>query len=215
VAGTGVSGSSGNDGPAVDAQVNPSEIAIGPGGDLYFDDTNNYRTIDPQGIIHAFAGTGVPGFSGDGGPAVDATFGEGVNGIATDAAGDVYLGDPGNHRIRKVDPAGIITTIAGSGEAGSSGDGRPALEAALDSPHSMALDADGSLYFVDDAANVVRRIDPDGIISTIAGAGTAGYSGDCGPATAAQLDGPSAITLHDGVLYILDSGNGRIRVIVP
>ena len=132
VAGQAVGGSTGNEGPATKAEVNPTQIAIGPKGDLYFDDSNNYRTIDPRGVIHAFAGSLTPGFAGDGGPALDALFGESVDGIAADAAGNVYLGDPSNHRIRKVDTAGIITTIAGTGVAGSSGDGGPASAAMVD-----------------------------------------------------------------------------------
>ncbi len=210
-----VAGSSGNDGPAGLAQVNPTQVAVGPNGDLYFDDTNSYRTIDPAGIIHAFAGTGTAGFSGDGGPAVQATFSEEVDGIAADTSGNVYLGDPGNHRIRQVDPAGIITTMAGTGESGSSGDGGPATAAAIDSPAAITVDPTGNVYFSDDASNTVRRIDPKGTIATIAGTGTAGFSGDCGPASAAQLSLPAGLAVRDGVLYILDSGNNRIRVVVP
>ena len=215
VAGTAVGGSSGNDGPASLAQVNPTQVVIGPGGDLYFDDTNSYRTIGPPGIIHAFAGTGTAGFSGDGGPAVDGTFGEDVDGISADTYGNVYLGDPGNHRIRKVDPAGIITTIAGTGESGSTGDGGPATQAAIDTPKAIAVDAIGDIYFSDDGSNSVRRIDPTGIITTIAGTGAAGFSGDCGAAVAAQLSQPAGLAVLDGALYVVDSGNNRVRAILP
>jgi sugar lactone lactonase YvrE len=176
VAGTAVGGSAGNDGPAARAQISPTQIAVGPQGDLYFDDTNAYRTIDADGVIHAFAGTGEAGFSGDGGPATAALFAQEVVGVAADAQGNVYLGDPGNHRIRKVDAAGIITTIAGRGEPGSSGDGGPATDATIDTPVSIAIDDAGNIYFADTARHVVRRIDPAGIITTVAGSGTQGRS---------------------------------------
>ena len=217
-AGTGTQGSSGNDGPATAAQISPTEIAIGPRGDLYFDDTNNYRTIDSAGIIHAFAGSLSVGFSGDGGPAVKALFGagaDGVNGVAAAPDRSVYLGDPGNHRIRKVDASGTITTVAGTGTPGSRGDGGPAIRAQVDSPHGIAVDAKGNVYFADDGTNTVRRIGTDGIITTIAGIGSAGFSGDCGPAVSAQLNGPSAVAARNGTLYILDSGNNRIRIVRP
>ncbi len=215
VAGTGVSGSTGNDGPASLAMVNPTQVAVGPRGELYIDDMNNYRTIDPDGLIHAFAGSTTPGYAGDDGPAVDALFGEEVVGVAADAAGNVYLGDPGNHRIRKVDPAGIITTIAGTGQPGSDGDDGPATAAAIDEPGSIAVDEAGNVYFSDFRSNTVRRIDPSGIITTVAGTGAAGFSGDCGPAVAAQLNQPGGLAVHDGLLYILDEGNHRVRVILP
>ena len=217
-AGTGIKGSSGNDGPATAAEINPTEIAIGPRGDLYFDDTNNYRTIDSAGLIHAFAGSLSAGFSGDGGPAVKALFGagaDGVNGVAAAPDGSVYLGDPGNHRIRKVGASGTITTVAGTGKPGSRGDGGPAIKAQVDSPHGIAVDAKGAVYFSDDGTSTVRRIGVDGIITTIAGTGSQGFSGDCGPAVSAQLNEPSAVAEHDGTLYILDSGNNRIRIVVP
>jgi streptogramin lyase len=215
VAGTGVFGSTGNDGPASLAEVNPSQVAIGPRGELYIDDLNSYRTIDPDGVIHAFAGSRTPGYAGDDGPAVDARFGVDVVGVAADAAGNVYLDDPGNHRIRKVDPTGTITTIAGTGQPGSDGDDGPATAAAIDEPDSIAVDEAGNVYFSDFLSNKVRRIDPSGIITTVAGTGVAGFSGDCGPAVAAQLNRPAGLAVHDGLLYVLDEGNHRVRVILP
>jgi len=137
VAGTGATtASSGNDGPATAAIINAGQIGIGHDGSLYIDDTNNFRRIGPDGIIHAFAGTGVAGYSGDGGLAVDAKFGE-VNGAAVAANGDVYLGDAGGHRIRKVDTVGVITTIAGTGQAGDTGVNGAATDAKLGYPGSM------------------------------------------------------------------------------
>ena len=213
-AGTGVSGSTGNEGPAIAAQVNPSRSAIGPSGDLYFDDMNNYRTIDAAGVIHAFAGSTTAGFAGDGGPAVDALLGEGVGGVAVDPVGNVYLADAGNHRIRKVDGAGIITTIAGTGDQGTSGDGGPAVAAMIDTPVALTIDDAGNLYFADYGPNTVRKSMPAASSPPWRVPVAAGSSGDCGPATGAQLNQPQAIALHDGVLYLFDSENGRVRVIV-
>ena len=215
VAGDGTGGSAGNGGPAIAAEIQAAQVAVGPAGDLYFDDSNAYRTVDPSGTIHPFAGTGTAGFSGDGGPAVSATLGEEVLGVAADTNGSVYLGDQGNHRIRKVDPTGIITTIAGTGVAGSAGDGGPATAATVFLPRSIAVDQAGNVYFADWGSDTVRRIDTAGIITTVAGTGAPGFSGDCGPAIAAQLSRPYGLAIHDGALYIGDEGNHRIRVVVP
>jgi streptogramin lyase len=214
VAGTGVSGSAGNEGPALDAMIQPAGLAIGPDGDLYFDDLNNYRRVDAEGVIHAFAGTTMPGFGGDGGPAEEAAFGIQVMGVATDPAGNVYLGDPGNRRIRMVDPEGVITTIAGDGTAGPVVDDVPAIDSPLtSSPFGIVVGDDGSVYFTESQTSSIRRIDPAGIITTIAG-GRSGDTGDCGPAKDAALSEPQGIAIHDGVLYVADAGNDRIRVIV-
>ena len=214
LAGNGEEGRTGDGGPALDATIVADTIAIGPDGRIYMDDLNRYRAVDGDGVIRNFAGTGEAGFSGDGGPALEATFGE-VIGVTTDAVGNVYLADTGNQRIRKVDPDGIITTVAGSGERGYSGDGGPATDAALNDPVMMAVADDGTLYFSEHHNDVVRRVSPDGIITTVAGTGVPGYGGDCGPATEAMLDRPWGIALHDGVLYIVDMGNRRIRMVVP
>ena len=136
-------------------------------------------------------------------------------GVAADGAGNVYLGDPSNFRIRKVDPAGIITTVAGTGVEGYSGDGGPAVDATISSIAGLAVDAAGDLYFADAGNDVVRRIDTTGVITTVAGTGQAGFSGDCGPAVSAQLDQPSTVAIHDGILYIVDAGNERVRMVVP
>ncbi len=217
VAGNGTFGTTGNNGPALQAEIQSAQMAIGPAGDLYFDDNNSYRTVDPAGIIHAYAGTGVAGFSGDGGPAIAATLGLSepyLMGVAADATGNVYLGDPANHRIRKVDPSGTITTVVGTGVAGYSGDTGPATNAEISAPGPMAVDPEGNVFFADDNSTV-RKVDVNGIITTVAGTGEPGYSGDCGPAISAQLDGPSGITIRDGVLYIVDGRNRRVRVVVP
>ena len=215
IAGTGTTiASSGNEGPATAAAINAGQIGIGHDGSLYIDDTNNFRRIGPDGIIHAFAGTGVAGYSGDGGPALDAQFGE-VNGEAVDANGDVFLGDAGGHRVRKVDPAGIITTFAGTGEDGYSGDAGPAVAATLGYPGSLVVSSAGDLYVSDWTHSVVRKVGTDGIMTTVAGTGSAGSLGDCGPARTASLSFGTSLALHDGVLYIMDSNDYRVRMIVP
>jgi serine/threonine-protein kinase len=190
--------------------VSPSQTAVDPDGDIYFDDLNRYRRIDGGGIIHAFAGTGVPGYSGDGGPALEATFGE-VIGVTVDA-GVVYLADTGNQRIRRIDQDGVIRTVVGSGARGYAGDGGPALEAALNDPVIMVVH-DGTVYFSDHHNHVVRRVDPGGLITTVAGTGIKGYSGDCVPATEAMLDQPWGLAIRDGFLFIVDMGNNRIRMV--
>jgi hypothetical protein len=218
VAGTGVDAVAGDEGPAVNAMVNAFGVTVGPTGDLYFDDyldTGIRRTIDTAGIIHRFSGTGGAGPLGDGGPATAAAFGLGNYAIAVDLVGNVYLSDNDNSRIRKVDPSGIVTTVVGTGSYGSSGDGGPATQAAISDPRSMVIDQAGNLIFVDREAGVVRKVDPTGTISTIAGTGTTGFGGDCGPALKATFFRPSQVAIHDGVLYILDFYNNRIRVIVP
>ena len=155
------------------------------------------------------------GFSGDGGPAVAATLGEEVLGVAVDPEGNVYLGDQGNHRIRKVDPSGTITTMAGTGAFGSTGDGGLATAATLEKPRSIAVDDAGDVYVADWGTNTVRKIDAAGVITTVAGTGSAGFSGDCGPAASAQLDQPYGLAVRDGALFISDEGNHRIRMVVP
>jgi glucose/arabinose dehydrogenase len=219
VAGRGTNGSAGNDGPALEAGLeNPTTIGVGPDGSVYFDDHNNFRRVDPEGTIHAFAGSLLPGYEGDGGPAVDAKLGQGVLGVGSDAAGNVYLGDPGNHRVRKVDTQGVISTFAGDGSRGNTGDSGPATAAGLISPVAIAVDEDGAVFVADDIAESVRRIGPDGVITTIAGTGVpnvaATSEGDCGPATEATLSSPSGLAVRDGRVYIAER-DGRIRAIVP
>ena len=214
-AGTGESGSTGNDGPAVDAKINAAQVAVGPDGSLYFDDMNMYRMIDPEGIIHAFAGTGAKGFSGDGLRATDATMDTAIAAVGADHAGNVYIGDSWNHRVRRIDPSGIITTVAGNGHQGTSGDGRSATDAQMSQALGIATDDAGNVYFSDYDSSSVRKIDANGIITTVAGGKGPGFHGDCGPAIDAKLSAPNGLAVHDGVLYIADSGNNRIRMVVP
>jgi hypothetical protein len=164
-------------------------------------------------IIDTIAGTGTAGYSGDGGLAIEAMLRFPSN-IASDASGNLYIADSSNHRIRKVDQNGIITTVAGTGIAGYSGDGGPALSAQLNGPYHIQVDASGNLYIVDYGNKRIRKVDPNGIITTIAGTGTFGYSGDGGPAVEASFGLMDGIALDSsGNIYVSDSSNYRIRKI--
>ncbi len=181
-------------------------------GDLYLGDGSRVRKVDHiTGIITTVAGTTTPGYSGDGGPATAAQLAS-VAGLCFDAAGNLYIGDQGNHRIRKVNTSGIISTCAGSGNGGFSGDGGPATAANLESPDGVCADAAGNLYVADRYNYRIRKIDASGIISTYAGSGSPGYSGDGGPAIAASFAEPSNVCMDGfGNLYISDFHNGRVR----
>jgi len=163
-------------------------------------------------VVSTVAGTGVAqGPLGDGGPARSAPLNE-ITGVATGPDGSVYLSMSSASRVRRVTPDGTIWTYAGNGLSGEVGDGGPATQARLMMPRGLALGPDGSLYIAEPDGNRVRRVAPDGTISTIAGTGVLGYGGDGGPATQAQLKGPTNLAVTaDGVLYIVDSGNNRIR----
>ena len=157
------------------------------------------------------AGTGSRGYSGDGGPAVKAQLDQ-PQGFAFDSAGNLYISDSANNRVRRVDGKGVITTVAGNGEHGYSGDGGPATNARLSDPYGLVFDARGNLYVAEPDEGVVRRIDKNGVITTVAGTGKPGLSGDGGPATKAKLNSPFGLALDAaGNLYIADNGNGRIR----
>jgi uncharacterized repeat protein (TIGR02543 family) len=165
------------------------------------------------GIITTFAGTGTSGFSGDGGQAIAAALGSPTD-AAADAAGNLYIVDHGNNRIRRVAAgSGIITTVAGTGTLGFSGDGGPATAAEIYSPFSIAADAAGNLYIADSYNYRIRRVDAvTGIITTVAGTGVQGYGGDGGPATAALIDAPQDIAIDAaGNIYIAELHNHRIR----
>ncbi len=214
VAGNGTSGFSGDGGLAIDALLNsPGGIAMDNGGNLVFADQYSYRVrkISTAGIISTVAGNGYTSFNGDGGPATSANLG-GPRGVAVDPSGIIYISDSQNQRIRKVATSGVITTIAGDGTSGFSGDGGPASAAGLSFPAGWAVAANGSIYFVDAGNNRIRKIAPDGTISTVAGNGTAGFSGDGGIATAANLNIPEGIAIDGaGNLFIVDAGNQRLR----
>jgi len=165
-----------------------------------------------QSIITTYAGAPYL-FDGDGKRAINAPLGE-VSAIAVDARGTVYVADPSNHMVMKFDPNGILTVVAGNGTPGSSGDGGPAVSASLSEPRGLAIDSAGNLFIADSASSVIRKVTPDGVITTIAGTGKPGYSGDGAPAPSAQLNGPEGLALDSaGNVYNADAGNHRIRKI--
>ncbi len=218
VAGRGTGQSSGDGGPATLAElIQPLGVAVDPAGNVYIADegSNRIRKVNTAGIISTIAGNGKQGFNGDGGPATSASLYE-PSGVAVDPAGNVYIADAGNLRIRKVDTAGIITTIAGNGKEGFSGDGGPATSAELSFPVGVAVDPAGNVYIADEGSNRIRKVNTAGIISTIAGNDTQGFSGDGGPATSASLNKPREVAVDlAGNVYISDAGNFRIRKVNP
>jgi hypothetical protein len=216
----------GNGQPAVDATLNtPSAVAVNDNGDVFIADTENnmVREVTPDGIIHTVAGTGRPGYSGDGGPAVDARL-DNPSGLAVNAQGDLFIADTVNNVIREVTPDGIIHTIAGDPAntkhgrggplgGGYAGDGGPAIDALLQHPQGLAVDSKGDLFIADTGNSVIREITPSGIITTVAGeGGKFGDSGDGGQATSATLSAPTDVAVDAaGDLYIADTGNNALR----
>ncbi|MCC6475374.1 MAG: hypothetical protein IT514_16705, partial [Burkholderiales bacterium] len=178
---------------------------------IYLGDGRRRRAEALGGTVTTVAGSGLGGWSlGDGGPARNAVL-DTPSGVVAAPDGSVYLSDTGHSRIRKVSPSGIISTVAGTGVSGSTGDGGPAAQAQLQVPRGLAMGPDGSLYIADQASRV-RKVSPGGIISTVAGTGVAGFGGDGGPATQAQLKAPFGVAVGtDGVVYIADTENHRIR----
>lgn len=216
IAGDGTPSFSGDNGPASAARLNnPHGVAVDPAGNIYFTDygNNRIRKISTTGIITTIAGTGAPGYSGDGGPATAADL-YGPRGITADGAGNVYFSDYVNHRIRKITPSGIITTVAGNGFGGFSGDGGPATAAQLKYAWGIAVDGSGNLYIADQNNCRLRKVTPSGIISTIAGTGSCFIGGDGGPASSALLQYPLGVVCDAaGNIFIADYGNNRIRKI--
>ena len=216
VAGNGVAGFSGDGGPATSASLSiPVAVALDSAGNLYITDGAGYRIrkVSTAGIITTVAGNGnAGGFSGDGGPATSASLNQ-PQGVVLDTAGNLYIADNGNYRIRKVSTAGIITTVAGNGDAGGfSGDGGPATSASLTSAVGVTLDTSGNLYISEFNGHRIRKVNTAGIITTVAGNGVQGFSGDNGAATSARLNSPAGMALDSaGNLYISDANNDRIR----
>jgi DNA-binding beta-propeller fold protein YncE len=216
IAGVDLPGYSGDSGPALEAELDsPCGIAVAPGGfPIYFADTYNHciRTIDASGTIRTLAGNGERGLAGDGGPSEAARLSRPYRVRLDHATGDLYIADTENHLVRKIDPQGIITRVAGTGESGFGGDGGAATAALLDTPLDARVGPDGAVYIADARNNRIRRVSPDGIITTVAGTGTEGYSGDGGPARSAELSYPAAVIFDDqGDLWIADSYNSVIR----
>jgi len=218
VAGTGRQGFSGDGGPANQSRLNgPTDVYISSTRALYVADRSNHRVrrIDPDGIITTIAGTGWPGFSGDGGPAVKAALNE-PYGVTLDHVGNIFIADSGNHSIRRVSADGTITTVAGTGEAGFSGDGDHATRARLNNPSAIFVTAQNDIFITDEHNHRIRKISPSGIIQTIAGNGIAGYSGDGGPATHASLNDPEDLWIDTaGNIIFTDGDNHLIRKIAP
>jgi uncharacterized protein (TIGR03437 family) len=214
VAGNGLPVSPGDGGPATSNSLSyPWGVAVDAAGNLYIADagTNRVRKVS-GGMISTVAGNGTRGFSGDGGPATSASL-DGPEGVAVDAAGNLYIADTNNYRVRKVS-GGTISTVAGNGILGFSGDGGPATSASLGAPWGVAVDAAGNFYLADPYNNRVRKVS-GGTISTVAGNGTRGFSGDGGPATSASLDGPGGVAVDGaGNVYIADQSNQRVRRVI-
>lgn len=207
-AGTGIKGNSGNGGPAAAADLsNPYGVAVDVLGNVYFSDGPNQaiRKVDASGKITKIVGSG-------GGSAAAQAGLKNPSGVCVDASGNIYIADSFNDRIRKVTSSGSVSTVAGTGQPGYAGDGGPAAAASLRRPYGVAADASGNLYIADSYNNVVRRVAPNGIITTVAGTGAAGYSGDGGPAVKAQLNRPESLALDaSGNLYIADTFNSVVR----
>jgi uncharacterized protein (TIGR03437 family) len=191
----------------------PPRVAVDGAGNIYFGGNHCVFKVDSSGTLTRVAGTGRSGYSGDGGPATLAQV-RFPDGIAVDAAGNVYFSDTAANVVRAISPSGAITTYAGQGVAGFSGDGGPAAQAQLDAPVGLALDAAGNLYIADSGNSVVRKVSKSGVITTVAGNRSPGYSGDGGPATFAALNQAQGIAADaTGSLYIADTFNNRIRVV--
>ncbi|HVM59820.1 MAG TPA: HYR domain-containing protein [Verrucomicrobiae bacterium] len=217
VAGNGVNGYSGDGGAATNASLgSPTDVAVDYAGNLFIADFYNsrIRRVDAAtGIITTVAGNGVSGYSGDGGAATNASVNS-VYGVAVDYAGNLFIADTGNSRIRRVDAAtGIITTVAGNGGIGFSGDGGAATNARVNGPFDVAVDRAGNLFIADFYNARIRRVDATtGIITTVAGTGSSGYRGDGGPATSAKLYGPFGVALDGSAnLFVADWFNYRVR----
>lgn len=241
-------------------------LALDSAGDLFIARVQRVRKVTPDGLVTAVAGNGTPGYSGDGGPALNAQLGY-VGGIAVDGSGNLFISDVNTNRVRKVSPDGIITTVAGNGTAGFSGDGGSATSAQLNEPLGLATDTGGNLFIADshnnrvrkvsqdgiittvvadntccysgvavdafgnlfiaiaaasddeyatNLADYIRKVSPNGTVTTVAGSGTSGYSGDGGPAIMAQLKGSVSVTVDGGGnVFVADSGNNAVRVLRP
>ncbi|MEW2043790.1 hypothetical protein AB0885_43780 [Streptomyces sp. NPDC005534] len=214
VAGTGDKGFNGDNQPASTAHLDePSGVAVDVYGNLFIADTYNKRVrkVDTQGTITTVAGTGSTGFDDDTRLATAARLAA-PWGVAVDVYGNLFIADTYNKRVRKVDTHGTITTVAGTGEAGFNGDNQPATTAHLASPRGMAVDGYGNFYIADTYNNRVRKVDGNGVITTVAGTGQEGFNGDDQLATVAHLASPRGVAVDaHGTLCIADTDNDRVR----
>ena len=204
VAGTGEAGFSGDGGPATSARINyPRDIAVDSSGNLFIADSINYRIrkVTPEGVISTVSGTGTSGFSGDGGPALSASIGY-ISAVAVDGVGNLWISDNSNYRIRKITSTGIISTVAGNGVFGLSGDGGPATSARLAAPRGIVLDGSGNLLIADTGNSRIRRVNTEGIISTV---------------FVTTVYGPAAVAVEGGSgnLLVADTGSNRIFRVSP
>jgi hypothetical protein len=217
VAGTGTAGFSGDGGPASAAQLGaPLAVSVTPdGGYLIVDQGNSrIRRVLPDGTIITIAGT-TQGFGGDGGPATMAQMSAPTAALMA-GDGSVLIADGNNNRVRRIAPDGTITTVAGTGAATFGGDGGQATLAQISFPADLALQADGGYLIADNDNNRIRRVAPNGVITTVAGIGSPGFSGDGGPATSAQLNDPIGLAAaSDGGFVIVDTNNHRVRRVAP
>ena len=217
-AGTGSCGFTGNGGPATSAMLNDADgVAVDAAGNVYVADSinNEIRVVSPAGIINDFAGspTGASGYTGDHGQATAATLNYPWD-VEVDRSGDVFISDGNNHVVREVNAQGIITTVAGNGTAGNSGDNGPATSAQLHFPSGLFVDNTGNLLISDESAHVVREVNTSGIITTVAGNGNGGTTGDGGPATSAELEQPYGVVEDNaGNLYIGDYQGPSVRFV--
>jgi len=221
VAGSSKCCNSADGGQAVDTWLpSASGITVDRQGNLYIWEggSSKIRKVSPNGIITTVAGNGSFGYTGDGGPALNAGFSSSgsVTGLAVDAAGNLYISDGGNHVVRKVNTAGIISTVAGNGSPGFAGDGGPATSAQLYYPAGIALDSAGNLYIADASNNRVRKVNPAGVISTLGGNGNVRYSGDGVPATTTAVDRPEGMATDSvGNVYVSETSSSRVRKVAP
>lgn len=216
IAGTGVAGNTGNGGQATQAQIgSPVGLTFASDGSLYFTDATMHviRKINPSGIISTIAGNGVAGYTGDNGPAAAAQINRPLA-IFFLPDGSLLFSDSGNHVLRQILPNGNIRTYAGNGVRGYSGDNGPATDASFNEPDVTYADTNGALYVVDSGNNVIRKIEPGGIIRTIVGNGIQGFSGDNGPAVQARLNRPTNVVVTSrGEMYFTDTGNSVVRFV--
>lgn len=218
IAGTGRQGFAGDGEDALVSNLNlPTGIAVDSAGNVLFSDSQNnrIRKIGTDGKISTFAGSGNAASTGDGGPVNNASF-YNPQGLAFDSAGNLYIADMVNHRIRKVDTSGTVTTIAGSGVQGFAGDNGAATSAQLSYPRGVYVDASGTVFIADTNNNRIRAVTEDGVIHTVAGNGVNGDGPDNVPAETSALRYPRAIVSNGaGGFYILDSDNHRVRLLTP